>query len=94
MLIDSYYLLTLFQLYIRIYTCSSESNARLLQATNVGAGRPRMCEERPLPHCLVHHHITGHLVFVLVITEILMMCPAIDNPASCEIRDVIGFLRA
>jgi hypothetical protein len=23
-----------------------------------------------------------------------MMCPAIDNPASCEIRTVIRFLRA
>jgi hypothetical protein len=23
-----------------------------------------------------------------------MMCPAIDNPASCEIRAVIRFLRA
>jgi hypothetical protein len=45
-------------------------------------------------HCLVNHHVTGCLVFVLVSTEWLMMCPAIDNPTSCEIRALIRFLRA
>jgi hypothetical protein len=45
-----------------------------------------------MTHCLINHHITGHLVFVLVSTEWIMMCPAIDNPASCEIHDVIHFL--
>jgi hypothetical protein len=43
-------------------------------------------------HCLVNHHMTGHLVFVLVSTECVMMCSAIDNPASCESRAVIRFL--
>jgi hypothetical protein len=43
---------------------------------------------------LVNHHITGHLVFVLVSTEWVTMCPAIDNSASCEIHAVICFLHA
>jgi hypothetical protein len=42
--------------------------------------------------CLVNHHITGHLMFVLVSTQWVMMCPTIDKPASCEIRAVIHFL--
>jgi hypothetical protein len=45
-------------------------------------------------HCLVNHHITGHLVFVLISTEWLMMCPVIDNPTSCKIRAVTCFLHA
>jgi hypothetical protein len=44
-----------------------------------------------MTHCLINHHITGHLVFVLVSAE-YMMCPAIDNPASCKIRTVIHVL--
>jgi hypothetical protein len=40
------------------------------------------------------HHITGHLVFVLVSTEWVTLCPAVDYPASCEIRAVNHFLRA
>jgi hypothetical protein len=44
-----------------------------------------------MTHCLVNHHITGHLVFVLVCTELFMMCPAIDSPTSCEIRAFIRF---
>jgi hypothetical protein len=47
-----------------------------------------------MTHCLVNHHITGHLGFVLVSTELVMMCPAIDNPASCKIQSVIRFLHA
>jgi hypothetical protein len=47
-----------------------------------------------MTHCLVNHHITGRLVFVLVSTEWVMMCPIIDNPGICEIRAVIRFLRA
>jgi hypothetical protein len=47
-----------------------------------------------MTHCLVNHHITGHLVFVLVSAEWVMMCPVIDNPTSCEIRAVIHFLQA
>jgi hypothetical protein len=43
---------------------------------------------------LINHDITGHLVFVLVFAEWVMMCPAIDNPASCEIYTVIRFLQA
>jgi hypothetical protein len=42
-----------------------------------------------MTHFLVCHHITGHLMFVLVFTEWVMMCPATDNPASCELRAVI-----
>jgi hypothetical protein len=45
-------------------------------------------------HCLVNLHITGHLVFVLIHTERVMMCPAIDNSAGCEIRALIRFLHA
>jgi hypothetical protein len=45
-------------------------------------------------HCLVNYHITGHLVFVLVSTEEVMMCPVIDNPTSCEICAVTCFLCA
>jgi hypothetical protein len=47
-----------------------------------------------MTHCLVNHRITGHLVFVLVSTEWVMMCPAIDKPASCEIRALVRFLHA
>jgi hypothetical protein len=32
-----------------------------------------------MTHCLVNHHITGHIVFVLVSTEYVMLCPATDN---------------
>jgi hypothetical protein len=39
-----------------------------------------------MTHCLVNHHITGHLVFVVVSTESVIMCPVIDNPTSFEIR--------
>jgi hypothetical protein len=31
-------------------------------------------------------------VFVLVFTDLVTMCPAIDNAASCKIRAVIRFL--
>jgi hypothetical protein len=47
-----------------------------------------------MTHCRVNHHITDHLVFVLVSIERVMMCPAIDNPTSCVIRTVIRFLHA
>jgi hypothetical protein len=47
-----------------------------------------------MTQCLVNHHTTGHLVFVLVSTELVMMCPANDNPASCEIRVATRFLSA
>jgi hypothetical protein len=30
----------------------------------------------------LNHHITDYLVFVLVSTERVVMCPMIDNPAS------------
>jgi hypothetical protein len=45
-----------------------------------------------MTHCLVNHHITGHIVFVLVSIEWVLMCPTIDNPTSCEVRAVICFL--
>jgi hypothetical protein len=38
-----------------------------------------------MTHCLVNHHITGHVVFVLVSSERVMIHPAIDNTTSCEI---------
>jgi hypothetical protein len=44
-----------------------------------------------MTHCLVNHHISGYLVFVLVSTECVMMCPAVDNSARCDIRAVIRF---
>jgi hypothetical protein len=47
-----------------------------------------------MTHCLVNHHVTGHLVFVLVSTEQVMMCPMIGNPTSCKIHAVICFLDA
>jgi hypothetical protein len=47
-----------------------------------------------MTHCLVNQHITGHLVFVLASTEWIMISPATDNPASCEIHAVIDFLHA
>jgi hypothetical protein len=45
-----------------------------------------------MTHCLVNHHITGHLVFVLVTKDCVAMCPVINNPTSCEIRTVIRLL--
>jgi hypothetical protein len=45
-------------------------------------------------HYLVNHHVTGHLVFVLVSEEGVMVCPTIDNPASYKIRAIIRFLHA
>jgi hypothetical protein len=45
-----------------------------------------------MTHYLVNYHTTGHLVFVLVPIHFLMIRPAIYNPASCEIRSLIGFL--
>jgi hypothetical protein len=30
-------------------------------------------------------------VFVVVSVELVLMCPAIDNPGSCEIHEVIHF---
>jgi hypothetical protein len=47
-----------------------------------------------MTRCLVNHHITAHVMFVLVSTELIIMCPAIDNSVSCEIRAVIRFLHA
>jgi hypothetical protein len=44
-----------------------------------------------MAHCLANHQITGHIVFFLVSTEWVMMCPAIDNPASCEVCTVISY---
>jgi hypothetical protein len=45
-----------------------------------------------MTHCLVNHHVTGHLVFILISTEWVMMCLAIDNPTSCEICALMFFL--
>jgi hypothetical protein len=45
-----------------------------------------------MTHWLLNHQITGHIVFVLVSVEWVMMCPVIDNPTSCEIRARICFL--
>lgn len=41
-----------------------------------------------MTHCPLNHHITRHIVFVLVSTELLVY-PVIRNPASYEIRVVI-----
>jgi hypothetical protein len=45
-----------------------------------------------LIHCLANPYISGHLVFVLVSTECVMMCLAIDSPSNCEIHPVIRSL--
>ena len=42
-----------------------------------------------MTHSLVNHHITGHLVFVLVSTGLVTKWPAIDSSASSEIRTII-----
>jgi hypothetical protein len=47
-----------------------------------------------MTNCLVNHHITGHLMFVLVSTEQVMMYHATDNPVHSEIHTVINFLHA
>jgi hypothetical protein len=47
-----------------------------------------------MTHCLVNHHITGHPVFVLVSSERVILCPAMDNPASCKVPVVIRFHRS
>jgi hypothetical protein len=47
-----------------------------------------------MTHCLENHHITGHLVFVLVSTECVIMCPIIGNPTRCEIHTVNPILHA
>jgi hypothetical protein len=47
-----------------------------------------------MAHCLVNHHIIGHLVFVLVSTEEVMMCPAIPNQVSSKIHADIHILHA
>jgi hypothetical protein len=47
-----------------------------------------------MTHCLVNHHITGHLVFVLVSTGGVMICPAIDDPPQAVKVAVILFLHA
>jgi hypothetical protein len=44
-------------------------------------------------HCLANPYLIGRLVFALVSAGRVMMCPAIDNPSSYEIRVVIRFLR-
>jgi hypothetical protein len=45
-----------------------------------------------MPHCLVTHQITGHVVFVIVSTERGMTCSLIDNPASSKICIVNHFV--
>jgi hypothetical protein len=45
-----------------------------------------------MTHVLVNHHISGHLLFVLVFTKWVVMCPENDNPASFEICTVIRFI--
>jgi hypothetical protein len=47
-----------------------------------------------MSRCIVNHQTTGHLVFVLISTEQVMICSAIDNPASFEICTVNCFLRS
>jgi hypothetical protein len=47
-----------------------------------------------MTHYLLNYHINGHLVFVLVPTDLLMICPTIYNHVSCEIRVFIRFLHA
>jgi hypothetical protein len=37
-------------------------------------------------------HITGHLVFILVSAEGVVMCPVSDKHISCETHALIHFL--
>jgi hypothetical protein len=39
-------------------------------------------------HCLVSHYIIGHLVFALVSTKLVMVCPEIHTPTFYEIQTV------
>lgn len=43
---------------------------------------------------LCKHHIAGHLMYVLVPTELVMMYPVIDYPTSSKIHIVIYFLHS
>jgi hypothetical protein len=56
--------------------------------------RDRACEVASHGSLPCKPSYDDHLVFVLVPTEGVMVCPANDNPASCETRAVIGFLHA
>jgi hypothetical protein len=47
-----------------------------------------------MTHFHVYHNITGHLVFVLVSTEWVMMSRETNNSANSEICSVICFLHA
>jgi hypothetical protein len=47
-----------------------------------------------MTHCFANLHITGHLVFVLVSTKWVMMCPAIDNSIICIVCAIVCFLYA
>jgi hypothetical protein len=59
-----------------------------------GQGKARACEVASHDSLPCKPSITGHLVFVLVSTELATMCPVTDNPASCEIHAVICFHHA
>jgi hypothetical protein len=52
-----------------LYKGYSESNLHLFLATNVDAGESSHMQQRHMTQCLVKHHMTGHLAFVLVSTD-------------------------
>jgi hypothetical protein len=70
------------------------STKAIQKVTNVGAGESSCMHGSIMAHCLENHHITGHLVFVLVSPECVIMCPMIGNPTRCEISTVIPFIHA
>jgi hypothetical protein len=41
-----------------------------------------------MTHCLINHHTTSHLMFVLVSTEYVMLCRAINDviPSTLSLR--------
>jgi hypothetical protein len=61
------------------YEGYSESSLRLFQAANLGAGESSRMRGN------VNHHVTGHLVFVLVSTERVIMCSTMIIPPVSSI---------
>jgi hypothetical protein len=47
-----------------------------------------------MTHCLVNHHIIGQLVFVLVSTMWVIMCPVVDDPVSCKFALLFPYFHA
>jgi hypothetical protein len=44
-----------------------------------------------MTHCLVNHHTRGHIVFVLVSTECVMVCPGLIIPPAAKFAMLSAF---